>query len=228
MIYVLHGDDSVTSRNYITTIAGKKQTLVLDGKAISFPDLAEQLNSQSLFGDEKVVVLEHFLSKNKKKKEILQLIIDGNLHADLIFWESTKLTPATLALVKQSDVKAFLLPQYYFQFLDAFAPGNPQKIYTLYHQLLETMTAEQIFYSLIKRVRQLLILQMGSIAESKETVSVQGWQLDKLRTQLSKWKKNSLPTMFESLQDTEIKTKSGGLPVGLSKHLDILILTQLI
>jgi hypothetical protein len=37
-----------------------------------------------------------------------------------------------------------------------------------------------------------------------------------------------LDRISKTLQETEIKMKSGRLPVKLSKHLDILILTQLI
>lgn len=227
MIYILHGDDVTSSRNYISELAGKKQSLILDGKNIPFTQIDEHLSSKSLFGDEKIVILENLLSKNKKKKEILKQIENLNSPFDIILWEDTKLTPATINLLKKAETKAFLLPQYYFQFLDSFAPGNPQKIYALYHQLLQTMTAEQIFYSLVKRLRQLLILQMGNVKESKETASMQDWQLSKLHNQLSKWRDTNLFNVFQNLQDAEIKVKSGGLPLGLSKHLDTLILSDL-
>ncbi len=228
MIYVLHGDDSAASRSYVSTLIGKIKTITLDGRTISHSQIDEHLISKSLFGEEKIIVIENFFSKNKKKKEIFKLISEGDYKGDIVFWEDTKLTPATLNLLKGIDVKAFLLPQYYFQFLDSFTPESPQRVFALYHQLLQNMTSEQIFYSLVKRIRQLTILRMNETKNSKETNNIQDWQLSKLRAQAEKWNMRNLLKFFQTLQETEIKLKSGGLSTELSKHLDILILTQLI
>jgi len=227
MIHVLHGDDTIASRKYIKTLVGEKQSTFLDGRTVSYAVLEEHLSSTGLFGDEKAIILDNFLSKNKKKKEILKQLSQLNLTTTIIMWEATKLTKPQLDLIKGEDIKAFQLPDYYFQFLDSFMPGDPQRVYALYHNLLQTMTTERIFYSIIIRMRQLVILQLGDIKGSKDTAYLQAWQVDKLKRQLSRWSNDVLMDTFKQLHETEINIKSGGMPIDLSKYLDILILTRL-
>lgn len=227
MFYILHGDDISASRNYLTQLVGNKTPIILDGKSVHFSAIEESLVSSDLFGGEKIIILEFLLSKNKKKREITLKLAEMNPQVDIVFFEETKLSPTLLGLLKRAEVKAFLLPQFYFQLLDSFAPGNSQYIFGLYHQVLHTTAPELVFYSLMKRVRQLVILQMGDLKNSKDLAVLQGWQVEKLRKQLARWSQNGLIEMYKALQNTEIKLKSGGLPVGLSKELDILILTHL-
>lgn len=226
MIYILHGDDITASRQYISSLTTGKKIETLDGRNISISQLEESLQS-SLFGGEKTILIENFLSKNKKKKELIEPILRNSTIYDIVFWDDSKLTPTQLSLIKTAEIKLFSLPQFYFQFLDSFSPGNSQYVFGLYHQLLNTTSPELAFYSLLKRVRQLILIQMGEIKNSKEGSSLQNWQIDKLKKQLSKWSKGNLYNVYSQLQTIEIKMKSGSLPLGLSKQLDILILTHL-
>lgn len=227
MFFIVHGDDSSASRQHASIIVGSRTPITLDGKNISFSQLVDHLQSTDLFGSEKIIVLENFLSKNKKKKEIIKSIQSTTLDIDIIFLEETKLPPTSLNLLKGAEVKAFLLPQFYFQLLDSFAPGNAQYLFGLYHQVLNTTAPELVFYSLIKRMRQLIILHRHELKDSKETAALQSWQIEKLKKQLAKWKKENLFLVYQILHETELKLKSGGLPIGLSKQLDIVILTHL-
>lgn len=226
MKYLLHGDDTAASRNYLTELAEGFQTTVLDGKSLTIKNLEENLLSTSLFDNKKAVIVENLLSKNPKKKDFIPFL---NLQKDgvlLILWEDKKITKTSFSSLKNITIKEFSLPFVYFEFLDSFSPHQVTKLYQMYHLLLLTTDATQIFYSLLKRLRALIILQ--SNAHSVETDKMSPWQLGKLRQQVRLWPKEKLVNFYEKLQDTEIKLKSGGLPVGLSKHLDILILSELI
>lgn len=225
MIYLLHGDDTASSRNFLTGLTEGFKTTILDGKSLGISELEEKMLSTSLFFDKKAVVVENLLSKNPKKKDFISFL---NLQRDgvlLILWEDKKVIKNAFSDLKNVTVKEFSLPQVYFEFLDSFAPHQVAKLYQMYHLLLLTTDATQIFYSLLKRLRALLILQSNS--SSMETDKMSPWQLGKLRNQVRLWPKEKLVSFYSKLQDTEIKLKSGGLPIGLSKHLDILILSEL-
>ena len=226
MKYLLHGDDISASRNFLTGLTEGFQTTVLDGKNLAINELEEKMLSTSLFDDKKAVVVENLLSKNPKKKDFVSFL---NLQGDgvlLILWEDKKIIKTAFSSLKNVNVKEFNLPFAYFEFLDSFSPHHVQKLYQMYHLLLLTTSETQIFYSLLKRLRSLLILQSNSV--SSEIDKMSPWQIGKLRQQVSLWPKEKLVNFYTKLQDTEIKLKSGGLPVGLSKHLDILILSELI
>jgi hypothetical protein len=109
--------------------------------------------------------------------------------------------------------------------LDTLSPNNKKQSFTLYHELLKTYAPEQVFYSLFKRVRQLVILSSGS--KNDELMKMAPWQVSNLKRQLQMWSHESLKSFYSSLKQTEIKQKTGGLPVSLAKHLDILILSKL-
>lgn len=226
MIYILHGDDISASRKFCTGLTEGFQVTILDGKTLTLKDLEEKLVSTSLFDEKKAVVIENLLSKNAKKKDFVTFLNTNSSQTLLILWEDKKLAKTSYGSLKNGTVKDFFLPQNYFQFLDSYAPGNGKRLFTMYHELLQTTSEELIFYSLLKRIRLLVVLSSGSTVADLSKMAP--WQVGKLNSQLRLWKKDSLLFFYKKLQETEIKMKSGKLPVGLSKHLDILILTQLI
>lgn len=226
MLYVLHGDDISASRKFYSDLTEGFQVTVLDGKTLSVKDLEEKMASTSLFEEKKAVVVENLLSKNAKKKDFVSFFNASNSQTLLILWEDKKLSKTSYGSLKKGTVKDFLLPQNYFQFLDSYAPGNGKRLFVMYHELLKTTSEELIFYSLLKRIRLLVVLSNGSTVSDLSKMAP--WQVGKLQNQLRLWKKDTLFFFYKKLQETEIKMKSGKLPVGLSKHLDILILTQLI
>lgn len=226
MKYLLHGDDITSSRKFLTDTIDSFQSTVLDGKSLQLKDLELHLASTSLFDDKKAVVIENLLGKNPKKKEIakfLSLYTSGML---IVLWEDKKIPKTTLNMLKDFVVKDFNLPSYYFQFLDSIAPKNGKKLFVLYQSLLTTITAEQIFFSLLKRVRLLLVLSSHGTSQDLEKMAP--WQKQKLSQQVRMWNTDMLQKFYYQLTDIEIKLKSGRLALGLSKHLDTLILSQLI
>lgn len=225
MNYLLHGDDVVASRNFLSGITSGYKVIYLDGKTLKIKDFEEKLLSNSLFDEKKAVVVENLLSKNIKKKDFVKFLNEFSGTTLVALWEEKKLTKPTSSSLKKVTIKEFLLPQSYFLFLDSFAPGNAQRIYSLYQSVMLTTSPEQVFYSLIKRLRLLLIIIQSP--NSKELMSMSPWQLNKIKQQSRLWSEEKLMNIYKELGNTEIKMKSGGLPLGLAKHLDILILTKL-
>ncbi len=225
MIYLLHGDDTAASRKYLTDLVEGLTVTTLDGKSLTIPTLEEAISSGGLFGEAKAVVVEGLFGKNAKKKDFVAFLNNQNVSIILVLWEEKKLLKTSFASLKNAIVRDFLLPSYYFQFLDNFAPNNKKSSFVLYQKLLSNYAAEQLFFSLLKRVRLLAILASGS--STSELSKMSPWQMNNLQKQVRMWKKDSLLRVYEALKQTEIKLKTGKLPVSLSKHLDIVILSEL-
>lgn len=225
MIYLLHGDDTAQSRKFLSGLAENFKVITLDGKTLTVPVLEENLLSQGLFGDQKIVVVENLLSKNAGKKKLISFINENEHDTQLILWEDKKIFKTTTNSLKNITIREFMLPTYYFQFLDQLSPPNKKKVFILYQQLLKTYAPEQLLFSLIKRVRLLVILKSQSTTD--EITKMPPWMLSKLQQQARLWPRDTLILFYKKLQEADIKLKTGRLPTDLSKHLDIVILSQL-
>ena len=225
MIYLLHGDDTAASRKYLTDLVEGLTVTTFDGKSLTIPTLEEAISSGGLFGEAKAVVIEGLFAKNAKKKDFVTFLNNHEVQIILVLWEEKKILKTSFASLKKASVQDFLLPSYYFQFLDNFAPSNKKNSFLLYQKLLTNYAPEQLFFSLLKRVRLLAILASGS--NTQELAKMSPWQMNNLQKQVRMWKKDSLLRVYEALKQTEIRLKTGKLPVSLSKHLDIVILSEL-
>jgi DNA polymerase III, delta subunit. len=76
MIKLLHGDNQLESRNELNRLisgAESKELIRLDGEKTSLNEIVQALESSSLFGMEKLVIIENLFSRrqSKEKKEII-------------------------------------------------------------------------------------------------------------------------------------------------------------
>lgn len=224
MFYLIHGDDSVNARLKATVLLGKSKITNVDGKNLILKTFEELTKSTSLFAETSSLLIENFFLKNKNKKEIVEFLNTSNTSKDIVFWEDGVVRKTAFASLKDLKVLEFSLPKNYFAFLDSLSPQNTKRSRQLFQELLASYAPEQLFYSLIKRTRQLIVLKEGSSHKVKETSKMASWQLDRLQSQAAKWPEGALQKFYTKLHNAEIKLKSGGLPMELSKHLDVLLL----
>lgn len=225
MKYLLHGDDTVASRKFLTGLVEGFKANTFDGNNLSVAGLEEAVLSRGLFAEKEAVIVENLLSRNAKKKDFIGFLNSAKFDTLLILWEDKKLPKTSFKGLHDFKIEEFLLPVYYFQFLDKLFPGNKKQVFELYQKLLASYAPEQLLFSLTKRVRLLLILNSGG--KSEELSNMPPWMLSKLKGQARMWPGSTLVSFYNKLQEAEVKLKTGKLPVDLSKHLDILILTKL-
>lgn len=227
MIYILHGDDTAKSRKSIDDLKGDFKFVYINGVKSSLGEILDKISTQSIFDEKIGFIIERFLSKKRKLKEMIDLV-QGSVPANslIIFWEDKLLTGA---LPKQENTKIieFKLPKYYFQFLDSLHPNNSYNLHRLYEDLLKSMSSEQLYYSIIKRVRQLRIVSGGDESSIEETARLAPWQVSRLKNQATKWSEKDLMDFYNRLFDIEIRMKTSNIPTTLDKYIDILILTDL-
>jgi DNA polymerase III delta subunit len=226
MIFILHGDDIVSSRKRLTEITSSfKNVAYLDAEKIFVNDLIQALGSSDMFGDKKCVVVEKVLKLKKPELEkLLDLLENLDSSSTVILWHNTDLSKVFLGKFKKVIAKSFMLPKLFFTFLDNLSPNNFKNELDILSKM-QNVEAEQIFYAMVKRIRQLLALKMS--LESEELSRMSPWQKDKLRNQGSKWKAEELEGIYRDLYKIELKLKSGGLMLPLKKHIDIMLIQQL-
>lgn len=225
MITLIYGDNQEKIEKSVIDLTSKIKSERIDGSKIKLKELEEKLLGGDLFGGETTFVIEGIF-KNKGKKELFTFIKDNSDNFSAVLVERGKVNKKDISTFKFNSVIEHLLPQYYFKFLDDFYPKNSKGLTVLYNDLLKTMTAEQIYYSLVKRMRGLIAVKSEAYNHS-EISRFAPWQLGKLKQQARLWEQQELLNFYKSLFEIEVKMKSGGLPTTLEKYLDIVIRTEL-
>jgi len=229
MLYILSGEDKVSSRNkLIELIEGVRDTLRIDGKKQSVADVENQLSAGSLFSNKKTLVIEYF-SKIKPQAELIKIIktFAPDQNVKIIMWDEDDLDKKLIEKFGSAKTFPFPFPKLFYLFLDGFSPKSGRAVRELLDRLLKNASAKQLVYSLIKRLRQLMILKTGKYQEFEEFKKMADWQIGKLTKQAVLWTEGELREAFLKFAVIDEKIKTGGLSLPLAKHLDILLLSEL-
>jgi len=225
MLNVIHGDNIVASRNYLNSLIeqlknkGVKEIIRLDGKKVSLTQIIQALESQSLFGTDKAIVIENLLSrqKGKTKEEILNYLSQADIKLTCILWEPKSIHANALKKFKNSQIKLFKTSATVFKFLDSLKPKNTSSMIQLMDQSIASDSVEMVFYMLARQVRLLLL------ATGKNGLKMAPWQLGKLKKQAAIFRLPKLLKLHHKLLIIDEKTKTGQSPLGLEGELDLLI-----
>lgn len=227
MILIIHGNDIEKSRNYFFQEKQNQDNPVLINADLVTADLLFQtFENKNFFETKTTIIVENFFSKFKANsnefKEITSYI-NKNKTIDIIFWESTEISKASLSAFSNATVKNFSLPQSLFLFLDNIKPGNSKYLISIFHEILKTTEAEIIFFMIIRQFR-LLIAQIengsNAIDEAKRMAP---WQLSKFKKQLSFFDKNKLLVSYNKLFEIDLKHKTGKISFPLEKSIDFFL-----
>ena len=228
MIYIIHGDDTLNSlqkyKDLTRLVDGFQE---MDGKSILPSEIEMMYESNLLFetNEARSIVIKDFLKLSKESLAKLIEIANDTNHNTYI-WEGKKIDLRLIKKFKTPQIFEFSLPKFYFQFLDSIKPGNVNGSIGYLNSLSNQISDEQIFYSLIKRVRQLLMVKVGS-QKFEEMAKMSSWQLSKLDAQARAWDAQKLKNVYKKLFDLEIGLKTSMLPTDLIRHIDILLLNEL-
>lgn len=231
MITLIHGDDLVKSRKYLSVLKGTHQSAeTLNGTEVNITSLLQILHGGSFFSEDKILFIEELLLKKKNTseyKEIINLLVDDKLPAHIILWEGREIEKNILETFKNAGIKLFKLPRSLFSFLDALKPENGINLIKLFHNVLETTDEESVFYMLVRQFRLLLALHPESQHPSPFTLEdlkrLQSWQKEKLTKQSQLFNVSLLISKYRELYAIESGIKTGNRS-SLINSVDIFLL----
>ena len=230
MITIIHGDDIVSSRNFLVERKTKAENPIsFVGDNLSLTDLMQASQADGLFGiSEKQVFIEDFFIKKKSSefKNIISYLQKQSKSLNITIWESKVLSKSQLSTFKTANIELFTLPKSLFLFLNELKPQNSKKLIYLFHETLKTTEEELVFYMLIRQFRLMLGLSDkktgGSIDEVKNMAP---WQMGKLEKQASFFSNDQLKAIYKKIASIDLQQKTGATILSLVQSSDFLLLS---
>lgn len=227
MKLLLHGNDIASSRNIYFDEKNKvKNGIFLNGEGLSLDQVFQSAENKLLFEDSPTLFVENFFAKNKSNtvvfKEIVEYINKNN-NLNIIFWENSEVSKASLANLKSVDIKLFSFPQNLFLFLDNIKPGNYEYSIRLFHELKKIMEEELIFFMIVRQFRLLLAQVEPSNKKIDEVKRLAPWQLSKFQRQAKTFSKEKLKIAYNKLFEIDLGRKTGKIPYSIEKSIDFFL-----
>jgi hypothetical protein len=227
MKLLIHGDDLEKSREYLNQERESlRNPILLDAENLTFDTFFQAAENKSLFDEQIFLVIENLLSKNKANSLELKNIIEfinNSKNLNVILWEQSEISKTSQSLLKNFDVKVFLIPRLMFAFLDQIRPGNSQTLIKIFHELLATEAPELIFFMLIRQFRLFLQVSEKSTIQIDEVKRMAPWQLSKLSKQASYFTKENLVSHYNRIFEMEINQKTGKSFQDLTTSIDFFL-----
>ncbi|HUV46776.1 MAG TPA: hypothetical protein VMW29_01445 [Candidatus Bathyarchaeia archaeon] len=230
MIFFIYGDNQVASRGKLTDLiseaqATQKEIIRLEGKTIDQNKLLQTLESDSLFGQEKMVIIENLFirQKSKEKDSLIQYLKKEPIKPGVIFWEPKEISGTTIRwLPKTWQFLVFKTPVIIFKLLDSLRPGNQTQILPLMKESISGESSEMVFYMIARRIKELIIAKdMG-----KTGLNGAPWQIGKLIYQAKNFTLDQLKSIYLKLLEIDIDIKTGRGLMPLDWYLDLLIVNM--
>lgn len=207
MITILHGENTLASRNELEKIKGKfdGEIVVLDGKNLTQTDFIQATQSQSLLSLNRLVVVENATEFELTKND-----------CDLVFWYDKELGKTVLDKFKKFETKVldFKPETAIFRFCDSIFPGNGKKSVELFRICLHDAEAEYIFIMMVRQFRLML-----------NPLSLTPWQQSKIVAQAKAFGQKKLKEIYKDLLQIDFKNKRGQLPQDLAFSLELFLLS---
>lgn len=227
LITLLHGGNQILSRQKLNDLTleaqnNKKEIIKLDGFQINLNILIQSIASESLFGLQKILIIENLFSRinSKDKGEIISYLKKEELNGDIIFWEKKEISGTlTRWLPKQWQIKNFKLSPAIFKLLDNLKPNSNQIILENYHLCIKQESPELIFFMFTRRLRELILaLDLGI-----KGLTGAPWQINKLNHQAKGFSLNYLLKIYKKLLTIDLEIKTGISIMSLEWQLDLFL-----
>ena len=228
MLTILYGDDQVASRNALNQNLDKsrqdekKELIQLDGEKLQLQELKQALESRSLFGLDKLVLIENLFLRTRSlmKDKILEYLAKEKFEAEIFIWEKKMLTATQLKKFQGAKVLSFKLSPKIFKFLDSVYPGNRRQSLILLAELKRNESEDLIFYMLHRRISDLIVASDSGLEDMQ---GMQNWQKSRLLSQAKKFSLESLLKLHKLLYQTDFKVKTGKNILPLASLLDLIV-----
>ncbi|MFC1653454.1 hypothetical protein ACFL1M_01240 [Patescibacteria group bacterium] len=219
---IIHGENIVGSRNLLNSkidefkAKGIKDITRVNGKKVRVEEIKQSLESQSLFGSDRLTIIEGLIArpKSKQKDEIVKYLSTAKKD-EILLWESKKLSKTQLKPFKNSTDQEFKTSSVIFKFLDTLGEDK-KRVISFYQECINIDSPESIFFMIARQVRLLLQVENSS-------AKIPPWQKNKLKHQLKKIGQNKVVKIHQNLLEIDEKIKTGKTILGLRGELELLL-----
>ena len=228
MMIILHGLNIVESRKELENLKNQakgQEMIILDGARLDLGELKQALEAKSLFGQEKLVVLENLFGAKKKTKEqekIIDYLKKAKQDTDLIIWEDQEVGKAFLHFFPYARVKIFKPDPLLFRFLETLRPSGSQDMIESFRKVTAREDANLIFNMIIRQFRLLLFLKAGE-GNFEEVERLADWQKTKIAKQAQYFAMEKLLRAYRELLTIDYQEKTGLTPYSLSQTLELFL-----
>jgi DNA polymerase III delta subunit len=220
---IFHGENTALSRQRLNQLIEKfrGEVVKLEGEKITLSELQQAVESRSIFGADKLVVIFGLFSRkpSKEKEKLLDYCQKENPQ-NLIVWEEKKIDGRVLINFKRAKIELFDLPKIIYKFLDSLSPFNKKTSLLLFHQCLKKEVPERIFYFLCRHIEQLII---AADLGKRGLKNLPDWKKEKLAKQAKAFGLEKLINIYQKLLAIDYQQKTGKSPFSLISSLDLLI-----
>lgn len=202
MIYLLHGSDTVSSRNFLLRLKEQYQT----SNVINVKKLKGGLDlpSEQFFGQKNLLVLENAIPKNAEQ-------VVPTISSDVVIWLTESL----------ENVPSWVEKNLHFQLTDSVSTfkladliflGQEKQALSVLGNLTRNNTAlEMIIGSLTRQIRLINLVIEGQ----EELVSKSSFVVKKSKDQAKLWSKRKLKQASMVILKADLSLKKGLLPKDL-------------
>lgn len=226
MINLYHGEYTIASYEALQKQKDKyrgKEIITLNGDSLTVADLEIPLSGNTLFAEEKLIIIEGLLTArpSKRKDEVIEKLINSS-DGDILLYEDKEATKTQLNKIPNIKATNFKAPESIFSFVDSIDKTNRIESVKKLQKLTKTEPAEIIYTMIIRQFRNLILVKEGN---PKYLGGLPPWMVGKYKRQASDFSMNELLIQYRKLLDIDFKIKSGLTPLPLPKLLDIFLLT---
>lgn len=210
MIYILHGEDTLSSYNRLQSLLKDFSSFekINLGEKSQKEEILNALTSQDLLNPNQVIILENLLSE---KKIDFRLINSAAQAKQLIFWEKTKILPKKFEKITvKKIILEFKLQSNIFYFLDSISQNSKKCLKIL--NRLPIDERKNLLWHLTNRFFLLILAKMDYSKEQSSKVTgkpFQNWQWDKVLNQSKSINLAELRHLFSGSLQIEYLKKSG-------------------
>lgn len=225
MLKVIHGENQVASRKKLVEFIEQakqqnKELVKLNAEKLDRAKLETALLSESLFGQEKLLIVEglYSLPKSNKKDEFIQLISSALI--DIILWDKKSLTKSDLKkLPAKLENFEFKITAKMWAFLDSLSPNPKAKIsiLKLFQESAANDSSEFVFLMIARQIRFLIQVK------EKQLPKVAPFTLSKLNKQAKEFSLEKLLNLHQQLYLIDQKQKQSTGLLNLEGELDLFI-----
>jgi len=227
MLVLLHGDNDLGIQNRLDQIKADHsgwETVFLDGKTNTVERIIQSFSSQSLFGEDKKLLI---ITNTFADKTLLGNLPVPEKSFDLIFVEHKKATATQIKDLQEKfgkiSVEEAKENSAMFTFVEAIAPNSGLAISILRSQMTDEVP-EIIFTMIVRQFRLMLLAATNATEGPDDWKRLSDWQKGKLKTQAKKFTVDQLKSAFSKLAEIDRKIKTGQLPGSLREEMENFLL----